>query len=208
MEAGDAHKVGVYQVNKQESGSGQIPGAAGSGKMFGVYLRGKTVEPPHAFKEIPDRFQGLPAVPFQEEAQHTHPESDKIQVYRDLPGSKGYVYVQGMIHLGHRDAARKQGGFILKKEEVVYDGTNTAKGGPAEESGPHYLQYCPRQGSLPYRALCAAMNHEKLLSMIIVSFRQNIQSAGFFPALNKAVPLTGSDAPVWGGALHGEVRLP
>jgi hypothetical protein len=82
-----------------------------------------------------------------------------------------------MIHRRHRDAARKQGGLVLKKEKVVHDGTNAAKGGPTEGSGTQYLQYRPRQGLFPYKGLLlsggrfpslafrVAMNHEKLLIM-------------------------------------------
>jgi hypothetical protein len=65
-----------------------------------------------------------------------------------------------MIHRRHRDAAVKQGGFVLKKEKVVHNGMNTMQGGTAKGPGTQYFQYRPRQGLFPYRASCAVMNHE------------------------------------------------
>jgi hypothetical protein len=160
MEAGDAHKMGIYHMNNKKTRPSQIPGAVRSGKVFRIHFGGKTIEFSHTFKKVPDRFYSPATVTGQEKAKDTHPKGDKIQVYPDPLGGKWYFQIQGMIHRRHRDAAGKQSGFILKKEKMVHDRMNAAQGGTAEGRGAHYLQYRPRQRLFLYHGVPAASLHE------------------------------------------------
>jgi hypothetical protein len=119
METGDAHKVGVQKVDQKELRVQYIERAAGGGHVFGIDLCGKAVEMVHGIDKILYGLEGAAAVPAEEKAQNAYPEGRKILVNIDPPGDEGDLFVQGMIHRGNGDAARKEGCPVLQKEKVA-----------------------------------------------------------------------------------------
>jgi hypothetical protein len=140
MEAGDAHKMGVEQVNNPEA-EFPAPGPAGGGKVVLIDPHGGGVQFRDGINKIRRQGCALLSVTGTEKSRDADPERDKIQVDPDKAGIKGDPFIQFMLRPGYGYSAGKEGGTELKEEKIFQDNQNTAKA-PAQKQGmDKYLQY-------------------------------------------------------------------
>jgi hypothetical protein len=149
VETGDTHKVGVREVDQEKPGAGYIVRPFSGGHVFGIDLRGKTVEPVHGIKEIFYGTKGAAAVPFKKKAENTYPKGDKVEVNIDPPGDKGDQGVQGMIHRSNGDTAGKKDGLILQKEKIGKNRPDTSYSGSPQDWIEHNFEHRNKRGLFP-----------------------------------------------------------
>jgi hypothetical protein len=149
VEAGDTHKVGVREVYQEKPGTGYIVGPFSGGHIFGIDLRGKTVESVHGIEKIFYGPKGAAAVLFKKKAENAYPKGDKVEVNIDPSGDKGDQFVQGMIHRSNGDTAGKKDGFILKKEKIGKNRPDTSYSGSPQEGIEHNFEHRNKRGLFP-----------------------------------------------------------
>jgi hypothetical protein len=141
--------MGVHEVDQEKPGTGYIVRPLSGGHIFGIDLRGKTIEPVHGIKKILYGIKGAAAVPFKKKAENTYPKGDKVEVHIDPPGDKGDHFVQGMIHQSNGDTARKKDGLILEKEKIGKNRPDTFYSGSPQDRVNHNFEHRNKRGLFP-----------------------------------------------------------
>jgi hypothetical protein len=91
--------MGIKGVNYQKLEPGKVQRPSGGGVIFGVNFRSLCVYGAKGFKGVfYMRPGGMPEVP-EQKTNCLGKKMQKLKVYFYLPGPKGDLFVQGVIHL-------------------------------------------------------------------------------------------------------------
>jgi hypothetical protein len=164
--------MGVREVDQEEPGTGYIVRPLGGGHVFGIDLRGKTVEAVHGIKKILYGIKGTAAVPFEKKAEYAYPKGDKVEVHIDPPGDKGDQGVQGMIHPGNGDTTGKKNGLILEKEKIGKNRPDTVYSGSPQDRIDHNVEHRNKRGLFP-RGFIFSFCHTNAPCLWLNSTRRN-----------------------------------